>query len=277
MRIDEALKQSAKTLTKCSDSARLDAEILLSHFLGKSRSYLYTWPEAEVSSTVLNSYNEALTLRETEYPVAYIIGYQEFWSLNIGVTSDVLIPRADTELLVETSLEKLEGIISPKILEMGTGSGAIALALASERPDSLITASDYSTEALSVAKNNQQQLNLPNIHFTHSNWYESIADKGFDLIVSNPPYINPDDPHMKTGIRFEPTQALCADSEGMADLTQIVSLAKDYLTPSGWILLEHGYDQGKSVTELLKQAGFQEARCLKDLGGNDRVSVGQNH
>ena len=277
MRIDEALKHGTDTLDTFSDSARLDAEILLSHFLGKSRSYLYTWPESELSPTVLGSFNEALILRKTQYPIAYILGYQEFWSLQIGVSPDVLIPRADTELLVETSLEKLKGITSPKILELGTGSGAIALALASELPDSDITACDFSIEALSIAKKNQQQLNFPNIQFIHSNWYESITDKGFDLIVSNPPYIDPDDPHMNTGIRFEPTQALCAENEGIADLAQIIHLAKDYLAPTGWILLEHGYDQGKSVTELLKKAAFKQVQCIKDLAGNDRVSIGQNH
>lgn len=277
MRVDEALRHGTEALEKSSDSARLDAEILLSHFLEKSRSYLYTWPEAALSPTILNSFNKALTLRKTEYPVAYIIGYQEFWSLNIGVTPDVLIPRADTELLVETALDKIKDIISPKILELGTGSGAIALALASERADSHITACDHSTKALSIAKNNQQHLNIPNVNFVHSDWYESIDNKDFDLIVSNPPYINPDDRHMNTGIRFEPLEALVAEDEGIADLAQITRQAKEYLSPSGWILLEHGYDQKKSVSELLKQADFKDIYCLKDLAGNDRVSLGQNH
>lgn len=277
MRIDDALRHGTETLASYSESARLDAEILLSHFLGKQRSYLYAWPEVELSALVLNEYRDALAKRKTDYPVAYIIGHQEFWSLNLEVSPDVLIPRADTELLVETALGKLEPLTSPKILELGTGSGAISLAIASERPDCLITATDYSHEALNIATKNQQHLNLSNITFLHSDWYQSITETNFDLIVSNPPYIDPEDPHMITGIRHEPHQALCASNMGMADLEKIIEEGRNYLTPSGWMLLEHGYNQKKPVSELLTQAGFGAVDCIKDLAGNDRVSLGQNH
>lgn len=275
MRIDEALKHGTEVLFQDSESARLDSEILLCHFLKKNRSYLYAWPEIELTTEIFEQFNQALSLRKTQYPIAYITGYQEFWSLKINVTPDVLIPRADTELLVETALEKLAEVPSPTILELGTGSGAIALALASERSDCQIFASDYSTKALDVAKSNQKQLNLPNINFIHSNWYESIPNQQFDLIISNPPYIDPDDSHMKTGIRFEPLEALCADNHGISDLALIIDKANDYLTRSGWILLEHGHDQGDTITELLRQANLLEVRCLKDLAGNDRTSIGQ--
>lgn len=275
MRIDEALKHATAALSDYSDSARLDSELLLSHYLGKQRSYLYAWPEAELSDDTLQRFKHAITLRKTDYPIAYIIGYQEFWSLKIGVTPDVLIPRADTELLVETALQKLERIESPKILELGTGSGAIAFALASERNDSQVIATDFSQKALAMAQSNQKQLCIPNISFIHSNWYTSVPPDYFDLIVSNPPYIDPKDPHMDTGIRFEPREALCAKNQGLSDLSQIIQAAQDYLKPSGWILLEHGFDQGTVVPELLMQAQFQQARCLKDLGNNDRISIGQ--
>lgn len=277
MRIDVALRQGAETLESYSESARLDAEILLSHFLGKQRSYLYAWPEIEISGSVFNKYHDALAKRKTDYPVAYIIGHQEFWSLKLEVSPDVLIPRADTELIVETALSKLEIITSPKILELGTGSGAIALAIANERPDSQIIATDYSNQALNIAKRNQQQLSISNITFLKSDWYKSIAESGFDLVVSNPPYIDPDDTHMRTGIRYEPLQALCADEMGMADLRKIIHEGRNYLTPTGWLLLEHGYNQKKPVSELLTQAGFAAVDCIKDLAGNDRVSLGQNH
>ena len=275
MRIDEALKHGTEVLLQQSDSARLDAEILLSHCLGKPRSYLYTWPEVILNQAVISQFNEALSLRERQYPIAYIIGYQEFWSLKVRVTPDVLIPRPDTELLVETALEKLNGTSSPNILELGTGSGAIALALASERGDSYITASDYSIEALNIAQSNQQQLSLLNINFVHSDWYQSIPNQYFDIIISNPPYIDPKDVHMETGIRYEPFEALCAEEQGLADLTRIIDQSDDYLVTSGWILLEHGYDQGKLIPELLRQANFIHVRCLKDLSGNDRISIGQ--
>lgn len=275
MRIDEALKHATAALSDYSDSARLDSELLLSHYLGKQRSYLYAWPEAELSDDTLQRFKHAITLRKTDYPIAYIIGYQEFWSLKIGVSPDVLIPRADTELLVETALQKLERIESPKILELGTGSGAIAFALANERNDSQVIATDFSQKALAMAQSNQKQLCIPNISFIHSNWYTSVPPDYFDLIVSNPPYIDPKDSHMDTGIRFEPREALCAKNQGLSDLSQIIQAAQDYLKPSGWILLEHGFDQGTVVPELLMQAQFQQARCLKDLGNNDRISIGQ--
>lgn len=275
MRIDDALKHGTSVLLNESDTARLDSEILLAHFLGKSRSYLYTWPEVELSDTILSDYNEALNLRKTQFPIAYITGFQEFWSLRFIVSPDVLIPRADTELLVETALEKLQGIQSPKILELGTGSGAIALALASERPDSQIIACDNSRAALDIATLNKNQLALQNVSFIKSDWFDSIADTDFDLILSNPPYIDPDDNHMSTSIRHEPYAALCAEDHGLADLSKIIKYARHYMKPSSWLLLEHGYDQGALIPRLLEDAGYQHSHCLKDLSGNDRISLGQ--
>lgn len=275
MRIDEALKAATETLIPHSDSARLDTELLLCHFLDKPRSYLYAWPEKKLDPPLLASFLGAVETRTTGYPIAYITGKQEFWSLPLMVNESVLIPRADTELLVETTLKKLEEIASPTVLELGTGSGAIALAIGSERPDADILATDWSQDALKVAESNRRQLSLNNIRFIHSDWYQSVPSTLFDVIISNPPYIDPKDAHMKTGIRFEPVQALCADNSGMADLVSIIEKAGQYLKPSGWILLEHGYDQKEPVLQSLNDFGFQHAQCLQDLAGNDRICLGQ--
>ena len=274
MRIDAAILEGADLLLESSSSARLDAELLLAHCLGKQRSYLYTWPEKTLSSTQKETYLDSLNRRQDNYPIAYITGQQEFWSLTLKVTPDVLIPRADTELLVETALEKILKVDNPKILELGTGSGAIALALATERPDSQIIATDLSAKALEVAEINKQNLAINNIRNIQSNWFEAIPQTTFDLIVSNPPYIDPADEHLMGGIRHEPLQALTAGSKGLSDLKHIANNAQRFLKNKGWLILEHGYDQGALVSEILKEAAYQQISCLSDLGCNDRINVG---
>ncbi|RVU83872.1 peptide chain release factor N(5)-glutamine methyltransferase [Leucothrix sargassi] len=275
MRIDAALKQATESLADFSETARLDAELLLSHYLDKGRSYLFAWPEVELTDQQLELFNKAIAKRKDQYPVAYLIGHQEFWSLKLEVSEAVLIPRADTELLVETALDKLQTIEAPSILEMGTGSGAIALALASERIDSKITATDLSQQALDVAIKNKHSLNIENVHHLQSNWFEAIGDSTYDLIISNPPYIDPDDKHMQTGIRFEPLNALVAPNKGLADLEIIISGSSKHLKKSGWLMLEHGYDQGDATVALMKKAGYNNVACLKDLQNNDRITIGQ--
>lgn len=275
MRIDATLKHATSILDGHTPSPRLDAELLLAHYLDKSRSYLFAWPEVEVTSQQQQHFDQALAKRKEQYPVAYLIGYQEFWSLQLEVNEAVLIPRADTELLVETALEKLEAIPHPRILELGTGSGAIALSLASERTDSEIIATDLSSEALKVAIRNKDRTGIANVSFLQSDWFNDVSQTDFDLIISNPPYIDPNDQHMQTGIRFEPLSALCAESKGLADLMTITQHASQHLKNSGWLMLEHGYDQGKATTELLKKADYKNVSCLKDLSNNDRITIGQ--
>jgi release factor glutamine methyltransferase len=274
MRIDAALQNGTEILLESSSSARLDTELLLAHCLGKQRSYLYTWPEKTLNSKQQVLFFNSLKRRQNNYPIAYITGYQEFWSLTLKVTPDVLIPRADTELLVEAALENILTIKHPKILELGTGSGAIALALATERPDSQIIATDFSDKALEVAEKNKQSLDLNNIQNIQSDWFEAIPQTTFDLIVSNPPYIDPTDKHLAGGIRHEPIQALTADNKGLSDLEHIINNAQLYLNIGGSLILEHGHDQGSVVSEILKKAAFQQISCLSDLGGNDRINIG---
>ena len=276
MRIDALLQSATEALQHNSESARLDAEILLAHALQKNRSYLYAWPEVEPSVTELKQFEEMLAQRMNHYPVAYSVGYQEFWSLTLTVSPAVLIPRADTELLVETALEKLQAIKSPKILELGTGSGAISLALATERADANITATDLSDSALEIAKLNRQSLNIDNLTFLRSDWFKSVPPSGYDLIISNPPYIDPEDEHLTTGIRYEPLSALIAANNGLGDLETITRGATHYLNPYGWLMMEHGYDQGATISALLQQYNYQNIDCLTDLAGNDRINIGQS-
>ena len=274
MRIDAAIKNGTEALSESSSSARLDTELLLAYCLGKPRSYLYTWPDKTLNPAQQESFLRLLTQRQSNYPIAYLTGYQEFWSLNLIVTPDVLIPRADTELLVETALEKIAKLEKPKILELGTGSGAIALALATERPDCEITATDLSAKALAVAEKNKQNLSISNISNIQSNWFQSIPSNTFDLIVSNPPYIDPKDEHLMGAIRHEPIQALTSDNKGLSDLEHIASNAQRFLNSGGWLILEHGYDQGELVSNILAKAAYQQINCLSDLSGNDRINVG---
>jgi len=274
MRVDAAIKHGTDILSDISPSARLDAEILLAHCLSKQRNYLYTWPEKNLSLQEHNAFNTALAKRSEDYPIAYIIGYQEFWSLKLKVTAAVLIPRADTECLVETALKKIRDLKQPKILELGTGSGAIALALATERSDSEITATDFSEAALNIAEENRKTHQAGNVHFIKSDWFSNIQSEKYDLIVSNPPYIAATDMHLQGSIRHEPVSALVAENHGLQDLMNIINNAANYLKSTGWLVLEHGHDQGEMVSHLLRKAAYRQISCLTDLSGNDRLSIG---
>ncbi|SEE93215.1 peptide chain release factor N(5)-glutamine methyltransferase [Pseudomonas migulae] len=258
-----------------SPTARLDAELLLAAALGKSRSFLHTWPERIVPSDAALKFAEYLQRRRGGEPVAYILGQQGFWKLDLEVAPHTLIPRPDTELLVEAALELLPATPA-KVLDLGTGSGAIALALASERPAWSVTAVDRVLEAVALAERNRQRLHLNNATVLSSHWFSALEGQRFQLIISNPPYIASTDPHLVEGdVRFEPESALVAGIDGLDDLRLIVDQAPDYLEAGGWLMLEHGYDQAEAVRDLLQTRGFEAVHSRTDLGGHQRISLGR--
>lgn len=256
-------------------TARLDAELLLAAALGKPRSYLRTWPEHEPGAEQLAAFAALLERRRMGEPVAYILGHQGFWSLDLEVAPHTLIPRPDTELLVETALQ-LAPATPQRVLDLGTGSGAIALALASERGGWQVIGVDRIAEAVALAERNRQRLKLGNAEFLQSSWFDGLAGERFDLILSNPPYIAADDRHLGEGdVRFEPLSALVAGVDGLDDIRQIIAQAPRHLQAGGWLLLEHGYDQAEAVRELLAAAGFTAVDSRRDLGGHQRISLGR--
>lgn len=258
-----------------SPSPRLDAELLLAAALGKPRSFLHTWPERLVSGEAAERYASYLERRRQGEPVAYILGHQGFWSLDLEVAPHTLIPRPDTELLVETALA-LVTLPQARVLDLGTGTGAIALALASERLGWQVTGVDRISEAVALAERNRERLGLGNAAFRESHWFSALGAERYDLIVSNPPYIAAQDPHLALGdVRFEPSSALVAGADGLDDIRLIVSQAPAHLNAGGWLLLEHGYDQAAAVRELLVREGFEAVESRRDLGGHERISLGR--
>jgi len=259
------------------DSARRDAEILLCHCLGKTRSWLYTWPESEVVSADVARFDTLMARRESGEPVAYLTGQREFWSLQLTVNEHTLIPRPETETLVEWALElPLPG--DARALDLGTGSGAIALAVASERPTWQVTAVDRSAAALAVARTNARRTGLQRVACLQSDWYQALAGQRFNLLLSNPPYVDPDDLHLRQGdLRFEPREALVAERGGVADLEALVGGAPSHLLCGGWLLLEHGFTQGEEVRALLRDRGFSAVSTRADIAGQERISGGCWH
>jgi release factor glutamine methyltransferase len=256
------------------DSGRLEAEILLCHCLQQTRSYLYTWPENLVDGELCATYESLLSARRDGTPVAYLTGSREFWSLQLQVDERTLIPRPETETLVEWALE-LPLPEDARVADLGTGSGAIALALASERLGWQLLATDISEAALAVASLNARRLGLANIEFRCSDWERSLAPGSFQLIVSNPPYIASADPHLGQGdLRFEPAEALKSGIDGLDAIRCIIAAAPMYLCSGGWLLLEHGYDQAETVRQLLQSTGFSAVATRSDLAGLERISGG---
>ncbi|MGB1912046.1 MAG: peptide chain release factor N(5)-glutamine methyltransferase [Porticoccaceae bacterium] len=274
--ISELLKFSSQ-LTAISDSPQLDCELLLCYTLDVDRTWLRTWPEKEISQPLEAKFRALLEQRVEGQPIAYLIGSRGFWSMDLQVSKDTLIPRPETELLVELAL----GLELPKNsdgLDLGTGTGAIALALASERPDMNFLAVDSQSGAVSLANKNCQALGLANVEIFQSDWFDSVqlTEDQFDLIVSNPPYISATDPHLQQGdVRFEPNTALVSGIDGLDDLKKIIAKSPFYLKPNGWLLLEHGFDQGSAVARLMSEAGFQKVVTHQDYNLIDRVTLGQ--
>jgi len=258
-----------------SDSPRRDAEILLGYVTGRARTYILAFGETVLSQDEETQLAALLARRKTGEPVAHLVGEREFWSLPLYVSAATLIPRPDTECLVEQALARLPA--SPaRILDLGTGTGAIALALASERPDCQVTAVDVMPDAVALAQRNVDRLGLSNVTVMHSSWFSALADRQFETIVSNPPYIDEADPHLGIGdVRFEPRSALVAAGQGLADLSQIITDARQHLVSGGWLLLEHGWTQGEAVRALFLQAGYQQVETCRDYGGNERLTVGK--
>ncbi|MDY0916867.1 peptide chain release factor N(5)-glutamine methyltransferase [Pseudomonas viridiflava] len=258
-----------------SPTARLDAELLLAAALGKPRSFLHTWPERIVSTEAALAFAGYLQRRRTGEPVAYILGQQGFWKLDLEVAPHTLIPRPETEMLVEAALELVPAFAPAQVLDLGTGTGAIGLALANDRQQWKITAVDRVPEAVALAERNRQRLQLDNAEVLNSHWFSALEGRHFDLIISNPPYIAETDPHLSMGdVRFEPGSALTSGPDGLDDLRTIISEAPAHLTPGGWLLLEHGYDQGPAVRELLIRHGFERIQTRRDLGEHERITFG---
>jgi release factor glutamine methyltransferase len=255
---------------------RVDAEWLLLHVLGKPRSWLITHADDVLDDAVSATYAMLIERRAAGEPVAYLTGHRGFWSLQLEVSPATLIPRPETELLVEHALARLPLDQACRVADLGTGSGAIALAIAYERPRAQLVATDASAAALVVAQRNAQQLGIFNVAFAEGDWLTPLSGSRFALIVSNPPYIEAADPHLQQGdLRFEPTAALASGADGLDAIRRIVCDARAHLEPAGWLLLEHGWDQGAAVRGLLRAAGYREVFTAQDLAGHDRVSGGR--
>lgn len=263
------LRQAAEAL-----GDRLEAELLLAHALGVNRAWFFAHAEDMADADGVARFDALVRRRASGEPIAYITGRRDFWSLSLEVTPATLIPRPETELLVELAIERLPH--GGRVVDLGTGSGAIALAIAKERPDAEVTAVDASEAALAVASRNAVALGLERVTFRNGDWLAPLAGQRFDLIVSNPPYIESDDPHLAQGdLRFEPTTALASGADGLDDIRRIVSAAGAHLEPGGWLLLEHGWQQGEAVRAVLVAMGFANVFTATDLEDRDRVTGGR--
>ncbi|MFP2562622.1 peptide chain release factor N(5)-glutamine methyltransferase [Enterobacter ludwigii] len=274
MEFQHWLRQAASELS-ASESPKRDAEILLEFVTGKARTYLLAFGETQLSAEQEAQLATLLARRKAGEPVAHLVGEREFWSLPLYVSPATLIPRPDTECLVEQALSRLPAQAC-RILDLGTGTGAIALALASERPDCEVTAVDVMPDAVALAQRNVARLGFPNVTVLQSSWFSSLDNRTFGMIVSNPPYIDEHDPHLTQGdVRFEPLTALVAANEGLADIVHIVTTSRQHLLPGGWLLVEHGWTQGDAVRDVFIAAGYRAVETCRDYGGNDRLTLGQ--
>lgn len=271
------LNRAAGDLERISDSPRLDAEVLLAHVTGKNRAHFRAWPEKELDEETESRFRGLLERRLAGQPVAYLVGEREFWSLTFALAPEALIPRPETELLVELALERVARDRPVRIADLGTGSGAVAVALALELPRATVFAADISPAALALAQNNAIRLGAGNVRCLLGDWFSAFPDgESFDMIVSNPPYIAEGDPHLAQGdVRFEPSLALVSGPDGLDAIRRIVGAAPARLRPGGWLLFEHGYDQAERARDLLRAAGFGQVESFADLQGIERVSGGR--
>lgn len=276
---DALLRQAVQRLQAAgSPTARIDAEVLLSHATGYDRTWLYTWGDRECPTWEHARFDALLAARAQGQPVAYLTGEREFWGLRLATSPDTLIPRPDTETLVEAALVRAQAGTG-RLLDLGTGTGAIALAFASEKPGWHVIGADIRSEAVRLAARNAQVLAIANARFVQSDWFSAFSapeyTNAFDIIMSNPPYIAADDPHLCQGdVRFEPRSALVAEANGMADLIHLANTASAYLSAGGWLALEHGYSQAALVREALAHAGYQNVESMRDISGHERVTLG---
>jgi len=281
MNIQQAFEQAIQTLSQPNEpdieaSARIDSQILLCHVLKCNSAHLIAWPEKKLSEEQSALYFQLIQQRKKGLPVAHLTGKREFWSLNFSVDDSTLIPRPETETLIEFILEKFGNIKKLKLLDMGTGTGAIAIAVAHEKSDWQIFASEISEQALALAKKNSTQHQTSNITFILSDWFNDINENVFDVIVSNPPYIAENDPHLSSGdVRFEPKRALTAGKTGMDDIEHLSAQAKHHLQKNGWLIIEHGYNQAQQVSDCFVKNGFEEIEQKKDLSGHIRMTAGK--
>jgi len=255
-----------------SESPRLDAELLLAHAAGCERSTIVAFPERVVAPTVRTSFARFIERRQDGEPVAYVLGAREFYSLPISVTPAVLVPRPETELIVDTAIAAMDSTADARVLDLGTGSGAIALAIKRARPQARVTAIDVSSEALVIAKRNARALGL-DVELIESSWFTALAGRQFDLIVSNPPYVASDDPSLVNALKHEPRLALDGGSDGLDAIRLILGLALDFLSAGGVVLIEHGEAQGGAVRDIAARLGYRGLRSLTDLAGHERVLV----
>lgn len=276
MNIQQALQHAGKQLADASPSAMLDAQVLLAHVLRCNTAHLAAWPEKTLREDQLADFQKLVNQRQQGAPVAHLTGSREFWSLDFSVDDSTLIPRPETETLVEYLLEHFDNRQNLKLLDMGTGTGAIAISIAREKPGWEIVASDISEQALKLARKNCSDHDTGNVTLIHSDWFQGIDQINFDIIISNPPYIASDDPHLTQGdVRFEPESALSSGATGMDDIEHICSHAKEYLLENGWLIVEHGYNQKQLVADCFARNGFSEIEQRQDLSGHTRMTAGK--
>lgn len=270
--IADALMRGTAALTEASESPRLDAELLLARAIDVRRSYLIAHPEDTLDPSAQSRYFDTIEKRRHGMPMAYITGEKEFWSLNLMVSRDTLVPRPDTELLVEQALGQISRRDPVRVLDLGTGSGAIALALARERPLAEVTATDSSEAALAVARLNARQLGIANVVFACGDWTAPVRGQRFDVIVCNPPYVSAGDPALEE-LSYEPRAALVSGNDGLDDIRRIVTEALGVIEPGGSLMIEHGAGQAADVAGLFESAGWTSARTVRDLAGLERVTT----
>lgn len=276
MTIQQALQQARQTLAESSPTAGLDAQVLLTQILQCNTAHLLAWPEKKLNKEQIANYQQLIQQRQQGVPIAHLTGSREFWSLEFSVNDSTLIPRPETETLIEFILDKFSNKKNLKLLDMGTGTGAIAITIATEKPGWKIFASELIADALKLARDNSNSHQTKNISFIQSDWFNNIKDKDFDIIVSNPPYIANDDPHLLAGdVRFEPQSALSAGLTGMDDIEHLCLHARNYLAQNGWLIVEHGYNQKQLVSDCFVKNGFTQIEQKQDLSGHTRMTAGK--